>query len=86
MQRRETSALRRQRRRGNTPWTCEPCGKVCRNSLAKADHLKTRGHLLRAKYEGQFCIPCDFRAQSPEDFARHLNGKRHKKRVGRYSN
>ena len=84
--RRETSALRRQRRRGFKPWTCGPCKKVCTDSISKANHLKTRAHLLKAKYEGQFCIPCDFHASSPEDFTRHINGKRHKKRIHRHSN
>ena len=86
VKRRETSALRRQRRRAFKPWTCGPCKKVCTDSISKANHLKTRGHLLKAKYEGQFCIPCDFHASSPEDYTRHINGKRHKKRIHRHSN
>ena len=85
VKRRETSALRLQRRRGFKPWICEPCGKVCRNSLAKADHLQTRKHLRRTEYKGQHCTLCDFVAKSPEDFDRHIQGRRHKQRIGHHS-
>jgi hypothetical protein len=84
VKRRETSALRLQRRRGFKSWICEPCGKVCRNSLAKADHLKTRKHLRRTEYKGQHCTLCDFLAKSPEDFERRIQGRRHKQRIGHH--
>ena len=81
VQRKETAAARRKHRRSFKPWTCTACKKVCSNSASKEAHQKTRQHWLNTKAQTKVCVPCDFRTTSPEDFAHHINGKRHKKRV-----
>lgn len=79
--RRETSAARRKYRKANKPWTCTACKKICADPASKEAHQKTRQHWLNTKAQIKLCVPCDFSTNSPEDFARHINGKRHKKRV-----
>lgn len=79
--RKETSAARRKHRRANKPWTCTACKKVCFDKASKEAHLKTRSHWLKTQAQVKLCVACDFSTTSPEDFARHKNGKRHKKRV-----
>ena len=79
--RRETSAARRRLRKQNKPWMCGPCKAVCFTTVSKEAHLKTRSHWLKCKAKILTCVPCDFSTTSPEDFARHKNGKKHKKTV-----
>lgn len=79
--RRETSAARHRYRKQNKPWECKACKAFCYNSTSKEAHLKTRSHWLKTKAKILTCIPCDFSTTSPEDFARHKNGKKHKSKV-----
>ena len=79
--RRETRAARRVYKRKNPHWICDKCQIVCVDKASEAAHKATKAHKRKDKDKPSLCIPCDFQAQSHEDYARHINGRRHKRRI-----
>ena len=79
--RKETRAIRKKYNKENPLWVCKPCKASCFDAASKKAHLATRSHWLKAEAKLLRCEPCDFGTHSPEDFARHINGKRHKRKI-----
>ena len=81
--RKANSGQRRKYRKKFPPWTCIPCGVVCVDRISKEVHTKGKKHRSKVNYLPQNCASCEFTAYHPNDFQRHINGARHKRRIGK---
>ena len=80
--RKANKGQRHKYRKAFPPWKCVPCGVVCVDRTSKEIHVKTKKHSLKVNYTPQTCSACSYTAYHPNDFSRHINGARHKRRIG----
>ena len=71
------------RRRQVQIFRCEPCKKTFPSLTHLNAHKTTRPHEFKVFYKGDYCNVCRLDLHSPEDFKRHLAGRRHKLVVSR---
>ena len=64
----------------NQPWHCDDCNVYCLSLATKNQHIKSRNHYLKSRYQEQKCLVCHETFFTPEDYKRHVHGKKHRRK------